>query len=229
MSILAILKFLKNYWWILLIVITLIAIGFARHYKNKAEREAERADRWKGNHDEVVTGFEQAKDELGRTETEVKQYRLTVKELQSDLYQKNGTLETLRKELEYSNVKIKNLQDALVAELESSNQGETVIRDTVFKTKSKEVYDYFDMNDGYLDFKAWWLDPDSVDWFYQYNETIYYWTELKRDMYNNSGNKRFFLWRVWPFKLLLPEIPETKVKSINPNSQIKAEKYDIVD
>jgi hypothetical protein len=215
-------KFLKNYWWAGLILLVLVFFGFTKYWKNQAEQNDARANRWKSNYDNMVTDYRQTKDKLGRTETTVKKLRISKKELQSDLYKKNKVLADLKKELEYSNVKIKDLENTIIAELSSSNQGTTVIIDTLFKEKPKERYDYMHVTDNFLSFKAWWLEVDSVQWLYEYNETIYYWTELRTRMYNDEGNKRFFLWRwIWPDKR-----PVTKVKSINSNSEIKAKEYE---
>ncbi|MCF8218731.1 MAG: hypothetical protein K9J21_07090 [Bacteroidales bacterium] len=219
-------KLIKKYWWVLLVVVFIIMTVLIKHYKGKAEYEAARADRWKSNHDELRLDYKQTKDKLGRTETRVKEYKITIDELQSDFYRKNNSLKTLRKELRMSEVTISNLQKALKMKLESSNKGETVIRDTILEKKEpRRNFDYLEVDDGFLDFEAYWMEKDSVDWFYNYTETIYYWTEMKPTLYNDKGNKRFFLWRwIWPQKH-----PVTKTKSINPNSTIKGKKYKIVD
>jgi hypothetical protein len=220
-KLIVILKIVKKYWYIIPIALFLVFFGLSKYWKNQAKENDIRADRWKSNYDNITTDYKQTKDELGRTETRVKTLSITKKELQSTLYKKNKVLADLKKELEYSNVKIKDLESTIISNLNSSNEGTTVIHDTIFKRQPKKTYDYLSVSDSYLNFEAWWMHKDSVEWFYDYNETIYYWTEMKHRLYNDKGNKRFFLWRwLWPDKH-----PVTTVKSLNPNSKIKAKRY----
>jgi len=223
MKILIIWKFIKNYWWIFAIAIFLAVFGLMRHYKNVAEQEAERADRWKTNYDQETLQLEKTRDAKGRLESQVKTLKVTNRELQSAKYEKNQRIQKLLDELEYSQVKINDLEEAIVTELKSRNEGTTKIRDTVFVDEPDTVYKHFRAADGYLDFEARWKTPQAVAWEYGYEETIYYWTEMKPTVYNGNGNKRFFLWRwIWPKKH-----PVTKVKSENKNSEIEAEKIQI--
>lgn len=216
-------KFAKKYWWILAIAVFLAVFGLMRHYKNVADREAARADRWKSNYDQETLQLEKTRDAKGRLESQVRTLEVTKRELQSAKYEKNQRIQKLLDELEYSQVKIEDLEQAIVTELASRNTGETQITDTVFMDAPDTVYKHFSADDGYLDFEARWQDPQAVAWKYEYGETIYYWTEMKPTIYNNKGEKRFFLWRwIWPRKH-----PVTKIKSENKNSEIDAEKIKV--
>lgn len=211
-------KLLKNKWtWIIAAFILLciaLWIIFSMYQKERTDRI-----RWQNNYTETTITLADTKDELGRTQTNVSKLTLRGKELTSKLYQKDSTLSNIVSELRLSNVKIRNLKQVIAIQLESGNSGTTTIRyDTIYSvTEVQPVYSLI-VADSNLYFKAGWTTPDSVSWVYTYNEKILYWTEMKPNLYNKRGNKRFFLWR-WIFP---KKKPVTTVKSTNKNSKINA-------
>jgi hypothetical protein len=227
MKIIGVINWIKSNWQKLLIIILILATGafygLYQIYHGKFQSQQQRANRWKENYDQQTIKHEKTKDELGRTERRVRELKITTEELQSVKYEQNQRIQKLLDELEYSNVKIEDLEETLITEMESKNKGTTVIRDTIIQQPPDKAHHYLHVQDTFMDFRAWWLEMSNVNWEYQYNETIYYWTELKPTIYNKNGNKRFFLWRwIWPDKK-----PVTKVKSTNPNSEINARKIKI--
>lgn len=208
--------------WIYIIGAFLIVLSVAGYYYKAYQSEKDRADRWKNNHDEMTGKFEQTKDELGRNQSRVKMLRITMSEMQSKLYESDSLISEFKAEAEASDIEIKRLKSMLKAEIQSKNEGQTVIRDTVIIDNTNDL---IRIDDGYLHLNAWWNNQDSVNWAYQYNERIYYLESVKRKQYNEKGNKRFFLWRwIWPNWQ-----SEITIKSTNPNSEIKAKKVDIVE
>ena len=164
-------------------------------------------------------------DELGRTQTEVKQLILKKGELTSELYLKDSTLLNIVTEMELSGVKIRNLKQVIALQLKSKNSGTgSIIQDTSYTPTLLRPLNSLTVSDSNLVFEAGWTNPDSVNWVYTYNEDILYWTEMKPTLYNRKGNKRFIVWR-WFFP---KKKPVTTVKSTNKNSKINAVEVTVI-
>ena len=214
MDYLKILKVVSNKWLYVGLILAVL-IGGLFLYKSKYQSEKKEAHRWKSNYTTLVDSVKKTKDKLGRVQSTVKTLELTANELRDSLYTKDLYIEEIKRELQLSDVQLKRLQTALYIQLISQDTGKATIIDTVFVEKK---YDYLSVQDSNLTFEAWWQDKDSVDYWYQYREKILYWMDFHRKIYNEKGNKRFFLWRwIWP-----KWQTEGNIKSTNKNSDIEA-------
>jgi len=203
----------SKYLYISLFLLALL--GGLWYYYTSYQTEQKEKQRWKENYENVADSLKDKQDELGRTESRVKVLRLKKGDLEEKLDEKSNLIQNLKRELEFSDIQIDRLKEVTYLNLKTEDTGKTVIRDTIVK---KIKRDYLTVADSNLYFRAWWQKKDSVDYRYRYQEQILYWTELKRQMFNEKGNKRFFLWRwIWPnWK------KETYIKSTNKESQIEA-------
>ncbi len=206
------LKFKRIIIEILILVVLLLSIFIL--YKMYTHQVNENR-KWQENYKSLTFENTNTLDALGRSQLMIRDLQMTRKELKSELFQKNKVFSELRKELQYSDVKLKNLEKVLWVQMNAKDTGITIIRDTIFVNKIGK-YDYFSIQDSNLIFEAWWQEKDSVDWYYHYTEDILYWIEKKPTLYNNLGEKRFFLWK-WLFPKKQSKV---YIKSTNKNSQL---------
>jgi hypothetical protein len=216
---------LKPITWIIIIcVVALIATGILwRLY----QKQKETTFRWQGDYVEMTREVDTLRDAKGKLQSRVRKLIMTKTELRSDLFAKDERIQKIKDELQASNVKINRLESVLLAELHSKNEGTDTIRDTVYieqeDTINKRILQVQDSN---LTFEATWQAGKVVPvaiWGYSYNESLLYWGEMIRRMYNDKGNKRFFLW-----KWICPDWEaEFHIKSLNKNSEIDAIQIDV--
>jgi hypothetical protein len=172
---------------------------------------------WKNDYKELNEIYYTEVDLRGNIQTQVRQLKLTQSQLEEQLNEAEN-------ELKLSRVRIKDLQELIKIDLRAEDTGTVEITDTVFINQPEQRYRIFNINDGNLNLQAWWIDS-IINYDYLYEERILYWTELKPKIYNDKGNKRFFLWRwIWPKKQ-----PKTYIKGTNDNSIINAEKIETLN
>jgi hypothetical protein len=138
------------------------------------------------------------------------------------LLHQNEFIRELKIELNNSNIKVKDLQSAIQAEMESHNEGVShiiYIYDTIIQDSIKA----FEIDDGYLKLNAKIVN-DSIPWKYIYTENLIYFDYFSPCLFKNNGKKRAALW-VWLFPKKQPKI---KIKSLNPHSVITATKTEII-
>jgi len=194
---------LKPITWIIIIcVVALIATGILwRLYQKQKETTL----RWQGDYVEMTREVDTLRDAKGKLQSRVRKLIMTKTELRSDLFAKDERIQIIKDELQASNVKINRLESVLLAELHSKNEGTDTIRDTVYIEQEDTI-----------------VVPVAI-WGYSYNESLLYWGEMIRRMYNDKGNKRFFLW-----KWICPDWEaEFHIKSLNKNSEIDAIQIDV--
>lgn len=206
-------------WLIVICILLLITTGLLwRSYQKQKETTL----RWQGDYAEITRKIDTIRDEKGRLQSRVRKLTMTKAELRSDLFSKDKRIQKIKEELQASNVEINRLETALYAELQSENEGTDTIRDTVYIEQGDTISErVLHVQDSNLTFKAIWQPTKVIPiatWEYTYQEDIMYWGEMTRRMYNDKGNKRFFLWRwIWP-----DWQSEFHIKSLNENSKINA-------
>jgi hypothetical protein len=193
--------FMKSWLFAIIFFLTSLIFGYL-YFKSNGNLKS-----WKNDYKELNEIYQAEIDERGNIQTQVRQLKLTQSQLEEQL---NET----EKELRLSRVMIKDLQELIRIDLRVEDTGTVRITDTVFIEKPEVRHRTFEIDDGNLNLQAWWIDS-LVNYDYLYSEKILYWTELKPKIYNDKGNKRFFLWRwIWPKKQLKTYIKGTNEKSV---------------
>lgn len=217
--ILKIFQFVIKNWKVILIILFIVALFLLWNLWGRLKDQKAETQRWETNYTERTMELQKTYDKYNREVAQVQLLTFTVDELAAANYSKDSLLRRIAFELESQKIAAKQVESALLAQIETLGKGTGTRTDTVFMYGADSLFGYLiEIDDGYLDLDLYEYEgQDTVDYNYRYSEEIFIASYLEYGK-NKKGKDRFFLWR-W----LNPKWdPTTTVKGLNPNSSISA-------